>query len=206
MYLNTVPPLTDMSFQNKQAYDAVVWEINESKWDETVLQFRHKENHRLIGLLIQQIHAKKGNLHRRVRCGAFNVLYQMTLEDGSPDVLLWIPCVGIIQFPNKKSLAEVATMYFIAKNTAIPAPPVLHYGAAEENPTGLGLFMIIGYVKHRQSLSERLAALNKADDWDPDLLDPTAPDYELEDTYAQMARRLLELSKLEFPRIRSLMP
>jgi hypothetical protein len=94
-------------------------------------------------------------------------------------------------------------MPYIAANTSIPIPKIYGWGTAEENPTGLGPFMIIEYIEHSRTLSE---AMN-----DPTLelkdrhvLDPSIDEQKLSFLYSQMANILLQLSVLAFPRIGSL--
>jgi hypothetical protein len=94
-------------------------------------------------------------------------------------------------------------MQYIAANTTIPIPKIYGWGTAEENPPGLGPFMILEYIEHSRTLSE---AMN-----DPTLelkdrhvLDPNIDEQKLSFLYSQMANILLQLSVLTFPRIGSL--
>jgi hypothetical protein len=110
---------------------------------------------------------------------------------------------GIVKFPEEKVRYEVATMRYIAANTTIPVPEIYGWGTAEENPTGLGPFIVMEHIKHERTLSD---ALN-----DPtheskrtQILDPNISEQKLEHLYGQMANILLQLSTLTFPRIGSL--
>lgn len=94
-------------------------------------------------------------------------------------------------------------MRYIAANTTIPIPNVYHYGTAAENPTGLGPFILMDYIEHHQNMSRELLDPILPIDKRP-ILDPNISEEKLEHMYAQMANILLQLSKLKFPRIGSL--
>ncbi|KIH93607.1 hypothetical protein SPBR_09178 [Sporothrix brasiliensis 5110] len=44
-------------------------------------------------------------------------------------------------------------MRYVAAKTSIPVPHVYHYGIADENPVGLGPFIIMDYIDHYETLS-----------------------------------------------------
>jgi hypothetical protein len=85
---------------------------------------------------------------------------------------------GIVKFPEEKIWYEVATMRYIAEKTTIPVPKIYGWGTAEENPTGLGPFMIMEYIEHERTLSEALKdpALGPKD---PHILDPNIDEQSL---------------------------
>ncbi|KAI0108031.1 kinase-like domain-containing protein [Daldinia grandis] len=140
-------------------------------------------------------------LHRPIR-GGYNVFYRLEYKDGS-SVAMRIPCEGIVKFPEEKVRYEVATMRYVAANTTIPVPRIYHFGAAAENPVGLGPFIIMDYIEHERTMSDAL----KDPALEPDeshVLDPTIDEGRLEFLYGQMANIVLQLSTLKFPRIGSL--
>lgn len=94
-------------------------------------------------------------------------------------------------------------MRYVAANTTIPVPKICHWGTAEENPLGLGPFMIMEYIEHDTTLSH---ALNDPilGSTDSHSLDPNISMEKLEFLYRQMANILLQLSTLSFTRIGSL--
>lgn len=94
-------------------------------------------------------------------------------------------------------------MRYIAANTTIPVPEIYGWGTADENPTGLGPFMVMEYIEHERTLSEALKDPSLEID-DPHILDPSIAESKLEFLYGQMAKILLQLSTLTFPRIGSL--
>lgn len=111
--------------------------------------------------------------------------------------------LGDVRFPEEKVRYEVATIRYVAANTTIPVPKIYHYGTAEDNPTGLGPFIIMEYVDHAMTLSHALNnPLNEPDERHS--LDPHIGEEKLEFLYRQMANIVLQLSQLRFPQIGSL--
>lgn len=94
-------------------------------------------------------------------------------------------------FLEEKIYNEVAFMKYIAANTQIPVPRVVGYGKAEENPTGLGPFIIMTWADGKP-MSEILLR-EKVSDEDDDILEPDIDNQTLEILYGQMAEILLEL-------------
>lgn len=94
-------------------------------------------------------------------------------------------------------------MRYVAANTTIPVPRIYHWGTAEENPLGLGPFMIMEYIEHETTLSHVLNDTS-LDPTDSHSLDPKISDEKLEFLYRQMANIVLQLSTLSFPKIGSL--
>lgn len=94
-------------------------------------------------------------------------------------------------------------MQYVAANTTIPIPKIHHWGTAEENPLGLGPFIIMDHAEHTQTLSH---ALNDPalDPTDSHSLDPNISDEKLRLLYRQMANIMVQLSTLSFSRIGSL--
>jgi hypothetical protein len=94
-------------------------------------------------------------------------------------------------------------MRYVATNTTIPVPKIYHWGTSQENPLGLGPFMIMECIEHETTLSQ---ALNNPtlDPTDSHSLDPSTSDARLEFLYRQMANIILQLSTLSFPEIGSL--
>lgn len=80
-------------------------------------------------------------------------------------------------------------MRYIAENTTIPFPFILHHGMTDESPGGLGPFIIMEYIEHSGDLVEVLKA--------PKSLDKDKLAY----IYGQIADIMLQLAKCEFFRI-----
>ncbi|GAB7357352.1 hypothetical protein MBLNU459_g8300t1 [Dothideomycetes sp. NU459] len=116
--------------------------------------------------------------------------------------MIRFPVPGQVMFPEEKLRAEVAAMRFIADNTTIPIPLVLHIGTAEEAPNGLGAFMISEYVEHDSEMDVALRMPDRPEDERP-LLDPDISPAKIELLYGHMAQILLQLSKSALPQIGS---
>lgn len=82
-------------------------------------------------------------------------------------------------------------------------PQIYGWGTADENPTGLGPFMVMEYIEHERTMSEALKDASLEID-EPHILDPNITEAKLEFLYRQIANILLQLSTLTFPRIGSL--
>jgi hypothetical protein len=95
-------------------------------------------------------------------------------------------------------------MRYVKANTTIPIPHIYHCGLAADNPLGLGPFIIMDYVDHEMTLSDALKDPNLDPD-DSHVLDPDISQDKLELLYSQMASIVLQLSRLTFPRIGSLL-
>ena len=111
--------------------------------------------------------------------------------------------IGDVKFPDEKVRYEVATMQYIAAKTTIPVPKIHHCGTSEENPLNLGPFIIMDYVEHDMNLSDLINDPALEED-DSHRLNPNIDLGQLETIYRQMANVLLQLSRLSFPRIGSL--
>ncbi|KAI1376982.1 phosphotransferase family protein [Hypoxylon crocopeplum] len=182
--------------------DDLIWEkLDEAteKWDKSV---RTEETYRAIGNFILKYKDGKAKLMHAVIKGGYNMVYRLEYKDGSSAVMR-IPIRDVVPFPDEKVRYEVATIRYVAVNTTIPVPYIYHYGTADDNPTGLGPFIIMDYIEHHQSMSEELLDPGRAIDKHP-ILDPEISEEKLEILYSQMANILLQLSSLKFPRIGSL--
>jgi hypothetical protein len=98
---------------------------------------------------------------------------------------------------DEKVKREVATMRLIRRNTTVPVPSIIAWGLAAENPLELGPFIIADFIE-----GESLGDLLK--DPESEILRSDLSDNDLDTIYRQIANIMLELSKLNFPRIGSL--
>jgi len=189
------------------SFDDLIWEKSEDDWDKARLEFRRGKNVDGFATLIRTILQRNGKMHRTCGGGSFNATYRMLLdnEERREEVILRIPWPGI-EFPSEKVPIEAATLCFISQNTSIPVPQLYYCGAANENPTGFGPFLIESYIKHDLSLSRALTTAECLEKDTMYILDPDVLTEDLIRAYKQLASYLLQLSKLEFPRIGSLMP
>ncbi|KAE8351836.1 kinase-like domain-containing protein [Aspergillus coremiiformis] len=129
-----------------------------------------------------------------MHCGSFNFSYRLHWEDDEEDWLIRFPLPGKSMFLDEKVCAEAVLMKYMADQTQIPVPRVIAYGMADDNPTGLGPFMIMTWIEGR-TMSELLRTEHH------DILNPEIDQQMLRTLYGQMARILLELWQLDFDRI-----
>ncbi len=136
------------------------------------------------------------------KAGGFNALFRMKFIDGG-SVVIRFTKPGSTMFPEEKIKQEVATMRFIQNNTAIPVPFVHHWGTREESPLNIGPFIIMEYMKHDTDMIEALNTAGRTRDERP-ILNPDVDGALLKNLYGQVAKILLQLSKVELPRIGAL--
>ncbi|KAF5648011.1 phosphotransferase family [Fusarium sp. NRRL 52700] len=181
--------------------DDLAWERNDTELEEWEWSLNKATIYRdIANFILKHRPGKAVELHRPIK-GGYNVFYRLEYADGT-SAAIRIPSPAT-KFPDEKVRYEVATMRYVAANTTIPVPKIFHWGTAEENPLGLGPFMIMEYIEHDTTLSH---ALNDPtlDPTDSHSLDPNISSEKLEFLYRQMANILLQLSSLSFPRIGSL--
>ncbi|GFF40787.1 LOW QUALITY PROTEIN: hypothetical protein IFM46972_06330 [Aspergillus udagawae] len=130
-------------------------------------------------------------LLRSMHSGSFNFSLRLHWEDGGEDWLIRFPLPGKSMFLDEK--VHRGRTHGIHR-TQIPVPRVIAYGAAHENPTGLGPFVIMTWIEGRK-MSE---ILRKDAPGKDDILDPDIDSRTLGLLYSQMAEILLELWKLDF--------
>ncbi|KFY95513.1 hypothetical protein V500_02740 [Pseudogymnoascus sp. VKM F-4518 (FW-2643)] len=137
-----------------------------------------------------------------LKCGSFNFCIKVQFEVDGEEWMLRFPIPGKVMFAEQKVRAEVATIRYIKEKTDIPVPTVIAYGMADDNPTGLGPFLITTFVKGTL-LGEMLKA-DSVDDQGDKVLSSDIPDSTLEVVYRQIADIILELSEHNFDKIGSL--
>lgn len=183
-------------------FDDVAWERSEAIQDAWIHELFKEETLMAIGRFILK--------HRRgvpvelgdPKAGAFNVCFRMKFEDGGSAIIRF-PKPGATMFPEEKVRNEVAIIRYIHQHTTIPVPFVLHWGTKEENPLGLGPFIIMEYIDHALDLSDVLNTPGFATA-DRPILNPNIDDTKLQLLYRQFADVLLQLSTLRLPNIGSL--
>ncbi|KAI1426287.1 hypothetical protein F5Y12DRAFT_742660 [Xylaria sp. FL1777] len=136
--------------------------------------------------------------------GSFNLGIAVLNSETQERVLIRFPVPGKVYEPwlERKVRNEVEIMKYLSQHTSIPIPRVHHWGLAKESPQQLGPFIIEEFMP-----GEDLGDLIKTpteNETDPSMLDPDIDDAKLDFVYEQIAGFLLELSRLEFPRIGAL--
>lgn len=186
-------------YDGQEELDNLVWDKNDEDWDESLKQMRLKTTVRQVEHLAELKYGKTATLISPLIIGGFNILYRIHLEGVSPDVLVRLPGPSLVQFPDEKNAQEAATANCVAKNTQVPIPRLFFYG---RDPT-LGSFIILQHVENRGSMSARLTTPND----DPSVthvLYPDVAETTLQNLWTKVARCLLQLSRLSFPRIGAL--
>ncbi len=125
--------------------------------------------------------------------GAFNVCYRVTFENGDR-VVVRFTAIGRVLARHEKVEDEVAVMRYLAQHSQIPVPKVFGHGTCMYGP-----YIVMEYVKgnmmsgYMRDPSKRQLSLRPG-------LHPRV----LRKAYEAMANILLDMSKLEFPRIGAL--
>lgn len=88
--------------------------------------------------------------------GSFNFCVQVLFDD-STEWMLRFPIPGRVMHPEGKTRQEVATMRFVKENTSIPVRAIVTYGMGEDNPMGLGPFIIMEFDGEAPSSSSAAA-------------------------------------------------
>lgn len=111
-------------------------------------------------------------------------------------------CIGDkVKLSDEKVAAEVATIGVIRKHTEIPVPEVKAWGIAADNELGLGPFIMFSFLEG-VSLGAVLQNPVKGER----MMREDVSDETIRTIYRQIARFMLQLSKLDFDRIGSLSP
>ncbi|PYI03354.1 kinase-like protein [Aspergillus sclerotiicarbonarius CBS 121057] len=140
-------------------------------------------------------------LLRSMHCGSFNFSFRLHWDDGEPDWLIRFPLPGKSMFLDEKVRNEAVLMKYIADKTRIPVPRVIGYGTAEDNPTGLGPYIIMTWVEGKK-MSDILRKGGDIPEKE-DVLNPDIDPQTLKTLYGEMADILLELWSLDFDSIGS---
>ncbi len=133
--------------------------------------------------------------------GSFNISMDVKRGESGEHVLIRFPSPGNVYGPwqEEKITNEVMVMSYLSENTSIPIPRVRCWGLAKESPRQLGPFIIMDFVEG-QDLSDLLQQPSENKE-EPIVLDPDIDEAKLDFVYEQVAGFMLELSRLEFPRI-----
>ncbi|KAK0111011.1 hypothetical protein ONS95_001391 [Cadophora gregata] len=133
--------------------------------------------------------------------GSFNLSMAMKKSQTKERVLIRFPFLGKVYelWREKKVQNEVMAMKYLSEHTSIPLPRVYSWGLTEESPQQLGPFMIEEFMEG-ENLGDILKKPTE-NEADPAILDPDIDEAKLNIVYEQIAGFLLQLSRLEFPRI-----
>ncbi|KFZ05903.1 hypothetical protein V501_07916 [Pseudogymnoascus sp. VKM F-4519 (FW-2642)] len=133
-------------------------------------------------------------------CGSFNWSCKVQFEDHVKWIVRFaVP--GKVMNGDEKTRREVATMQFIKLETSIPIPLVIAWGTSDDNPLGLGAFIIMEFIEG-ESLGKILEGRPEPEHGA--ILTSDIDDNDLETIYRQVADILLQLSEHDFSQIGSL--
>ncbi|KAK2021946.1 hypothetical protein LX32DRAFT_574415 [Colletotrichum zoysiae] len=188
-------------YDGQEELDNLVWDKNDEESGEAQNQMRLKSTCRKVEELAKEKFGKPATLIPPLIFGGFNVLYRMRLEGASPDadVMIRLPCPSLVQFPDEKTIYEASTAALIGRQTQLPIPQQLFYG----QDSIVGPFVIMERIQNCGSISARLTRPSD-DSSAPHVLDPNVSETTLGAIWGKVARCLLQLSQMTFPRIGSL--
>lgn len=130
--------------------------------------------------------------------GSFNCGIRLRFDDDKPDWFVRFPMPGHSMFRDEKTRNEVAVMKYVEEHTKIPVPHIIAYGMSDENPTGLGPFIIMNWVEGKK-MSEILSGSTSEER--EKKLDHDINTSLLKTLYGRMADILLELWDHKFDAI-----
>ncbi|RAQ50875.1 hypothetical protein AFGD_003458 [Aspergillus flavus] len=136
-----------------------------------------------------------------MHCGSFNFSFRLNWDDEGEDWLIRFPLPGKSMFLDEKVRREAVLMKYIARETKIPVPRVIAYRMGDENPTGLGPYIIMTWIDGKK-MSDVLRQNDLSDKHDT--LDPAINPETLKTLYGEMAEILLQLWGLDFDKIGSI--
>lgn len=189
-------------------YDFLAWDYNDDLFKTWRTTLTREALQRAIGRLIGK-HRMGGRPYELCapRKGAFNVHYRLKYMQ-PPDAIARFPIPAYFRNAEEKLDAEVAAMRYVADNTTIPVPFVLHYGTRDESPvdeTGrsMGPFVVMEWVENTGDLCDLLntPGLTRQD---PPVLSPDMDEATLKHWYGAMADILLQMSQCTFKAIGAL--
>ncbi|KAL6912508.1 hypothetical protein FSST1_010268 [Fusarium sambucinum] len=184
----------------RESFDDVAWDKNDKDWEESQKKLRLKSTCRQVEALAEKALGKtSASLVSPIFFGGFNVLYRIKFEQDSSDVIVWLPCPDLVQFPEEKTLYEAAAMAYLADNTIIPVPILFYHTSSSD----VGPALVLQHIKSVRDMSDAFAIPNQDPEETP-VLNPGIEEVTLRKLHQKMAVIVLELYKPTFPRIGSL--
>ncbi|KZF20393.1 hypothetical protein L228DRAFT_250078 [Xylona heveae TC161] len=174
-------------------YDEVAADKADEVYYAWVKQICTRENLEKLGSLVAKVRSGKKAQSMELEKGAFNACFVFRYEDQHLDTVIRFPQPGRVRFPDEKVEKEVAVMCFVKTHTTIPVPKILEHGKCEFGP-----YIIMEYVHgNKLSMGLQISEDNAA-------LKEDIDDDKLKKVYRQMADVMVELSRINFPRIGSI--
>lgn len=188
-------------YKGRQNFDDVAWDRSDAAEEESEKKMRKESTCCRVEAFVTEKCGRPAEI-LSIITGGMNIHYRMRFEeeDSSSDVMVRVPWPAAAQFPSEKVLYEAATAEYVRVNTHIPGAQVLHYGS----DSSIGPYLMLRRIENRGNLTQPLCVPDR----DPDLtpaLNLELPESKLRSVWGIMAWYLLELAKLSFPRIGSLL-
>ena len=131
--------------------------------------------------------------------GSFNLSLHIGFADRRQSALIRFAKPGHTTWRAEKVTNEVRFIEYLSQHTTIPLPHVLSWGLTEESPQQLGPFIVMDFIDGTR-LSTFLKRPAK-DDQEDVVLNPDIDEATLDTIYDQLADYMLQISRLNFPRI-----
>jgi aminoglycoside phosphotransferase (APT) family kinase protein len=131
--------------------------------------------------------------------GSFNLSLCIGFGDRRRSALIRFAKPGHTTWRAEKVTNEVRFIEYLSQHTTIPLPRVRSWGLTEESPKQLGPFIIMDFIN-----GTRLSTVLKQpakDDQEDVILNLGIDDATLNTIYDQLADYMLQISRLDFPRI-----
>lgn len=187
--------------QAQMCPDDMAWERAEETSDKWLVQFLELDILRPIADFILNHNRGIAIEFAILRKGSYNISLRLKYRNGATVIRLSQP--GAVLFPEEKVVNEVAVMRFLADQTSIPIPFILHSGTKKESPLELSPFIIMDYIEHETKMYDALNTPECPKE-ERGILDPSIDEDRLEILYGQLAGILIQLSTPSLPRIGSL--
>ena len=184
------------------SYDDVAWEQSDDISDNWLLQFLDVEVLKPIAHFILKHNSGDDPEFSILKKGFYNLTLRMKYKHGTATDIRFVQ-PGATMFPEEKVQNEVAVMRYILDQTSIPVPFVHHFGSKDDSPLKLSPFIMMDHIEHDTKMYAALNTPGCPDD-QRGVLDPNIDEGRLEMLYGQVAGILLQLSRIELPRIGSL--
>ncbi|UZP40467.1 hypothetical protein NXS19_008283 [Fusarium pseudograminearum] len=184
----------------RQDFDDLAWDKNDESWEKSQKQLRLKSTCRKVEALAETALGKKSaSLVSPISFGGFNVLYRISFEKDTSDVIVRLPCPVLVQFPEEKTRYEAAAMAYLAKHTNVPVPTLFYHTPSSD----IGPALILQHIKYARDMSDALAIPGQDPEETP-VLNPNIEEDTLRKLYQKIAVILSQLCQPTFARIGSL--
>ncbi|GAD99681.1 conserved hypothetical protein [Paecilomyces variotii No. 5] len=181
--------------------DDVAWEQAEKTSDKWLLQFLKRDIKVPIAEFVLKHNRGDATEFAILKKGSYNISLRMKYQNSATVIRFSQP--GAVFFPEEKVANEVAVMRFLADQTSIPIPFILHSGTRQESPLELSPFIMMDYIPHETKMNDALITPGCPPE-ERGILDPNIDEDRLEMLYGQLAGILLQLSIPSLPRIGSM--